>query len=53
MLIKHVMEILKEERSGNITIMKCQKYRKNKANINNNLKKYIEEIKSREYKNDY
>lgn len=52
-LIKYAMEVLKELRSGNITIVKCEKYRKSKTNTNNNLKKYIAEMKLREYKNDY
>ncbi len=47
------MEVLKELRSGNITIVKCEKYRKSKTNTNNNLKKYIAEMRLREYKNDY
>lgn len=39
-----------KSRSGNITIIKCEDYQKNKTDKNNNLKKYIEEMKLREYK---
>ena len=47
------MEVLKKLRRGNITIVKCEKYRKSKTNTKNNIKRYIEQMKLREYKNDY